>query len=236
MKMLPTIIWLPLLFMGATVQAGQIRIANVIPGAGIITKKMKSMQELRYADLIRQQTDFSCGAAALATILHYGYQQDVTENDVLAGMIAISDSEVVKKKGFSLLDMKRYVSSIGMRGRGYRVGMKGVGHLKVPTIILLDMNGYEHFVVLKKVDGNKVYLADPALGNRVITLEELDRIWKKSDSRKPRLAFAVIGRGFDRQTVLLTPAGIPTVRRFQLSAPLTDADLLEFGFSHADLF
>jgi predicted double-glycine peptidase len=209
--------------------AASIKFDGVIPGAGVVTIQVQSMQELRYADIVRQETDFSCGAAALATILRYGYQRDVTEKDVLDGMMAISDPEVVRQRGFSLLDMKRYVKQLGMRGRGYRVGMQGVALLKVPTIILLDIRGYKHFVVLKKVDGEDVYLADPALGNKVIPISDLENNWNG-------IAFAIIGRGFDRQTVLLSPRGVPTVRRFQLSAPLTDADLLEFGFSHADLF
>lgn len=209
--------------------AAAIRFDGVIPGAGIVTKQVQSMRELRFADLVRQETDFSCGAAALATVLRYGYRRNVTEKDVLEGMMAISDPEVVRQRGFSLLDMKRYVKQLGMRGRGYRVGMKGVKLLKIPTIILLDIRGYKHFVVLKKVVGDDVFLADPALGNKVIPISELENNWNG-------IAFAVIGRGFDRQTVLLKPRGVPTVRRFQLAAPLTDADLLEFGFSHADLF
>jgi len=208
---------------------GEIRFDGVIPGAGIVTRHVRSMQEIRYADLIRQETDFSCGAAALATILRYAYQRNVTEKDVLEGMMAISDPAVVRQRGFSLLDMKRYVKTLGMRGRGYRVGMKGVRLLKVPTIILLDIRGYKHFVVLKKVVGDDVFLADPALGNKVIPISDLENNWNG-------IAFAVIGRGFDHHTVLLKPRGVPTVRRFQLEAPLTDADLLDFGFSHADLF
>jgi len=209
--------------------AAAIRFDGVIPGAGIVTKQVQSMLELRYADLVRQETDFSCGAAALATILRFAYRYDVNEKDVLNGMMAISDPEVVRQRGFSLLDMKRYVKRLGMRGRGYRVGMKGVALLKVPTIILLDIRGYKHFVVLKKIIGNDVFLADPALGNKVIAMTDLESNWNG-------IAFAIIGSGFNRQTALLKPRGIPTVRRFQLSAPLTDADLLEFGFSHADLF
>lgn len=209
--------------------AAEVRLGNVVPEAGLIRKPVVSMRERRYLDLIPQQTDFSCGAAALATILRYSYGRDVDEVTVLKGLLAVSDAEVVRARGFSLLDIKRYAKSIGFRGRGYRASLDALQRVRIPSIALLNIRGYKHFVVLKKTTHQYAYLADPALGNRIMPLDEFAKAWSG-------VIFAMIGPGFDRHSVLLSPAPPLTAREegaFWL--PLADAELLDFGFTHADL-
>jgi hypothetical protein len=47
----------------------------------------------------------------------------------------------------------------------------------------------------------------------------------------------VIGNDFDRRTVLLQPEGKASARAlYARQGPITDAELLDFGFSSADLF
>ena len=210
--------------------AADIRLGNIFPGSGVIHKKILSIRELRYVDLIPQQYDFSCGAAALATILKYAYGRDVTERSVLLDLFKISDPELVRKKGFSLMDVKRYVQSIGMQGRGYELSVEKLKDILVPTIVLLNLNGYKHFVVLKKVIDGQVYVADPTLGNKIYDLDKFAAMWNG-------VIFVVIGQGFNKETVLLKPKPALTARKMMpIYRLLTNAELLDFGFSHADLY
>src|SRR5699024_9500218 len=117
---------------------------------------------------VRQEKDFSCGAASVATILKFAYDRDVSREQVLHGMLRMSDPASVRVRGFSMLDMKRYVEALGFRGVGYRVTLEKLLQVRVPVIILLNMNGYEHFVVLRKTAPGHVFVADPALGNRML--------------------------------------------------------------------
>ncbi|MEK6771660.1 MAG: C39 family peptidase [Pseudomonadota bacterium] len=211
------------------VPAANVRLGGVLPGGGIYHKNIVSLREAKFTNLITQQTDFSCGAAALATILRYVYGRDLGEADVLTGMMRIANPEVVKEQGFSLLDIKNYVETIGLRGRGYRLTAEQLAQVKIPVIVLLDIKGYKHFVVVKKTTPEKVYIADPALGNKVMTREEFVAGWNG-------IVFAVIGRGFDRQSVLLNPPEPLTVRRASLRSPVSDAELIDFGFTRAELF
>lgn len=205
-------------------------IGNVLPNGGEIRAPVLSMRALRFVNMVPQHTDFSCGAAALATILKYAYGRDVTEQQVIAGMFKVSDPAVVREKGFSLLDMKRYVETIGFRGRGYRISPDVLDRVRIPVIVLLDIKGYKHFVVFKKATGDRIYIGDPALGDRVMARKEFLADWN-------RVVFAVIGKGFMRDTVLLNPPPPLTARRLVNAATVvTNAQLIDFGFTRADLF
>ena len=215
---------------GQAVFAATLGLGNIIPGAGLVSKKVVSIREARYAGLVPQQTDFSCGAAALATLLKYLYRMETSEARVMAGMLGVADPEVVRNRGFSLLDIKHYVQTLGMRGRGYNLNIRQLEHTRIPTIALLDIKGYKHFVVLKKITPEHAYVADPALGNRVLPRTDFLAGWNG-------VVFAVIGRGLDRNSVLLHPAEPLTARRLMTTlAPLNNAELLDFGFTHAELF
>lgn len=212
------------------VSAANIPFGNAIPGTGVIHKGVVSVREARYADLVRQETDFSCGAAALATLLKHLYRLDTSEAQVMEGMLRIADPEVVRQRGFSLLDIKNYVQTLGLRGRGYGVKIDQLERTRIPTLVLLDIKGYKHFVVLKKITRERAYIADPALGNRVVPRDEFTAGWNG-------VVFAVIGKGIDRQSALLFPREPLTARKLMTTlAPLTNTELLDFGFTHADLF
>lgn len=209
--------------------AAVVGFTGVIPGLTIYRTSVVTMRGEHFRGLIRQHTDFSCGAAALATILHYAYGRPVTERQVLEGLFKVSNVNLVRRRGFSLLDLKHYVQTLGYRGVGYRIGLNALSDVRVPTIVLLDIRGYRHFVVLRRVLNGRYYLADPALGNRVMNRAAFAKAWNG-------IIFAVIGPGYERNTSLREPIGPPSVKRTGLGAPLSDAQLFEFGFTRADLF
>ena len=212
-------------------QAADVTFAGVLPHGAMYTRPVESMREARFRHLVPQHTDYSCGAASLATILRYAYSLDADETTVIEGMMGVSDPDVVYERGFSLLDIKRYVESLGMRGRGYQVDEERLRSLRVPGIVLMDVAGFRHFVVLKQVHGDTVEVGDPMLGNRSIPVDEFMESWPS------RAVFVVIGSDFDRNTVLLDPPSRPSAKAlYARQGPLTDAELLDFGFTHADLF
>lgn len=212
-------------------RAGEVRFDGVLPNGALYVSHVESMQEGRYRNIVRQHTDYSCGAAALATILRYAYHLNVDETTVIEGMMGVADTELVKQRGFSLLDIKHYVESLGMRGRGYRINEDRLRSLHVPGLVLMDVRGFRHFVVLKQVHNDTVELADPILGNRSIPLADFIKAWPS------RAVFVVIGNDFDRNTVLLQPTDRASARAlFARQGSITDAELLDFGFTHADLF
>ncbi len=165
-----------------------------LPGhGGYLNVRVKSFAELRFKSMIRQAYDVSCGAAALATVLKYYYGADeMSEQEVIKGMLEIGDKEKISKFGFSLLEMKRFAESRGYLSTGFRMkNVNALGKLKVPAIALIDVRGYKHFVVIRGVSRGRVYVADPAFGNRAKLLPSFDQEWNGVlllvvDPRNPR--------------------------------------------------
>lgn len=218
-----------LLFLASLAEAAHMPIA-ALPGGNVIYKPIQSIRERRFADLVQQKTDFSCGAAALATVLKQAYWLDVDEEHIIDGMLAHADQQVVKTQGFSMLDMKKYVESIGMRARGYRIPPESLQSVTIPVVVLMDIRGYKHFVVLQRTEKDWVYIGDPVLGHKRYKFDDFVKGWNG-------IIFAVIGPGYDKANALLDPPQPLTAKnKINGFSPVDDAQLMDFGFIQSDFF
>lgn len=143
---------------------------------------VKSLLEMRRENVVMQQWDLSCGAAALTTMLNFQHHDMVTEKEVATALMGreeyINNPRLVNiRQGFSLLDLKRYADERGYEGIGY--GKLTLDSLvkKAPIIVPLNLLGYNHFVVFRGIKGNRVLLADPAWGNRTLLVEQFENAW-----------------------------------------------------------
>lgn len=130
--------------------------------------RLKSMLDFRDENLVRQQYDYSCGAAALATLMRFGLGDPVTEREIVANLfagLAQGDAEMREKEGFSLFDLQQVAKNRGYKAEGFRLEPRYIAQLNGPVIVFLETLGYKHFAVLKGVRGDRVYLADPSRGN-----------------------------------------------------------------------
>jgi hypothetical protein len=148
-----------------------------LPNGLVITKKVVSLREARYKNVIPQKYDLSCGAASLATILNFFYNHHVEEVDIIKHLLEHGDAQEIRAKGFSLLDLKTYALQQGFLADGYKVDLTKVRQLKIPVIILFKSGSYSHFVVLKGIMHGNAYIADPAYGNRSMPIETFKENW-----------------------------------------------------------
>ena len=148
-----------------------------IPGGARFNVPVKSMRELRFTSTTRQQYDFSCGSAALATLLTYHYGYPISETTAFKAMWDIGDQNKIRREGFSLLDMQRYLATIGFKADGFQVPLQKLFDSKLPAIVLISEKGYNHFVVIKGADDGRVLLGDPSSGTRSVTREHFESIW-----------------------------------------------------------
>jgi hypothetical protein len=143
---------------------------------GDFSGPVRSMQALKYRGVVRQQFDFSCGSAALATLLRF-YGETPDEATTFRGMWKGGDHAQIRTLGFSLLDMKRYLAARGKPANGYQVTLADIEKAGVPGIALVTVKNYRHFVVVQGVRGDEVLIADPALGLRVETAAAFQKSW-----------------------------------------------------------
>lgn len=143
---------------------------------------VRSLLEIRQQKIVMQEWDLSCGAATLTTLLRYQYGDSVTEKQVALGLIDrdiyVANPDLVKlRQGFSLLDMKRYVDARGYQGLGF--GNMTVDDLvkRAPVIVPIGAFGYNHFVIFRGRLHDRVLLADPAWGNRTMTVAAFENAW-----------------------------------------------------------
>jgi predicted double-glycine peptidase len=148
-----------------------------IAGGARFDVPVKSMRELRFTSTTRQQYDFSCGSAALATLLTYHYGHPTSETEAFKAMWQIGDQAKIRREGFSLLDMQRYLAQIGFKADGFQVPLQKLFDSQLPAIVLISEKGYNHFVVIKGADDGRVLLGDPSSGTRSITREHFEAIW-----------------------------------------------------------
>lgn len=149
-------------------QAGSV----VVPAlGGINVSGIESIRERAFSRTVHQQFDFSCGSAAVATLLTYQYGDPITEHDVFQAMWEHGDQEKIRHDGFSLLDIKRYLDARGYQSNGYEVPLEKLMENSVPAIMLISDHGYNHFVVVKGLSKDRVLLGDPSAGARVMSRE-----------------------------------------------------------------
>ena len=137
-----------------------------------------SLKEARFKRTIRQQYDFSCGSAALATLLTYQYNYPVTEQTAFAEMYNSGDQAKIRQFGFSLLDIRRFLIAHGFQADGCEVPLDKLIETNTPAIVLITEHGYHHFVVIKGVRNGRVLVGDPATGTRSMSRESFESKWE----------------------------------------------------------
>lgn len=201
----------PVLSFISPAQAGTVAVTPDFGGSASIT--VRSILELKYRTVVRQQHDFSCGSAAVATLLTYHYETPVKEQDVLLPMYEKGNRAAILREGFSLLDMKQYLDARGFQSDGIYAGLDDLARVGVPAIVLIEDNGYKHFVVIKGVSKTEVLIGDPAAGLRLYKRTDFEKLWTN------RLLFVVRSRANIAKNHFNTPQQWAAMLR----APLGDA-------------
>lgn len=156
-------------------------------------RTLTSFAEQRDQGVIRQQRDYSCGAAALATLFVHQWRDNVSEADVLTTLsLVLREDELARRRddGLSLLDLSRVARARGYQAQGFRLYPEQLAKLTGPVIVFIDPDGYEHFSVLKGIVGNRAYLADPSHGNVSYPLYHFLDMWTRENGTGFILAVA----------------------------------------------
>lgn len=167
-----------LLATGATARAGWVVTPGLMSGGHPLAIKVASLKERRFLTTVRQQYDYSCGSAAVATLLTFQYHDPVSEEAAFKVMWERGDQHKIRREGFSLLDIKQYLEVNGYGANGYVAPLDKLVEVGIPAIALINDKGYNHFVVIKGIQGNRILLGDPSVGSRVMSRAEFESMWQ----------------------------------------------------------
>ena len=138
---------------------------------------------LRYTHVAGQANWYTCGAAAVSTLLTYYYNDPATEQEVLE--VAFAETQASGKdplEGLTALSLKRALQQRDYTVKAYRInleqladyfrrgGLPVVAHVTKPQLHFLVISG---IVPDPRTQRPQVLLADPSWGRRIMPLKEL---------------------------------------------------------------
>jgi subfamily B ATP-binding cassette protein HlyB/CyaB len=116
--------------------------------------------------LVQQAEEMDCGAACLAMVCkHYGIPMTLGKLRELAN---------VTTQGATLDSLARAGESLGFTARGVQCTYDALLGLELPFIV--HWEGY-HYVVVYGISKRQVWVADPAVGFKKLSVEEFERGW-----------------------------------------------------------
>jgi predicted double-glycine peptidase len=145
----------------------------------------QSWKSLHQQHVVMQKYDYSCGAAALTTLIVYYFQDPMTEQKVLDAIFdrlsrgpqaqAVIQDRI--QNGLSLLDLQQVAADLGYQSAVARITMEQTANLRAPVVVRIIKNDFKHFVVLRGIVEDRVYLADPIRGQVRMPVQEFVRQW-----------------------------------------------------------
>lgn len=143
--------------------------------------QIKPALEDQFRGIVRQAYDYSCGSAALTTLLNGYVGTQLNEQQTMSGLLRYGEYDrIIERRSFSLLDMKRFVAALGLESGGYRGEFEDLVKQGQPAIVPISYAGFKHFVVYKAYKNGRVYVADPALGNISFDEERFKEVWENN--------------------------------------------------------
>jgi len=122
--------------------------------------------DLNTTGIVMQTTNYTCGPAALATVLNnMGINATEQELANLAG---------TDENGTTMYGLSEAVKAKGLNA----IGMKlSIDDLKPKNIVFITANGEPHYSVVREVTNESVKLADPSLGNIEMSKEKFAEVY-----------------------------------------------------------
>ena len=146
-------------------------------------KRVRDYRSLKRRNIVMQRRDYSCGAAALATVAKYYWNDNVDEEFFLAILDHILTPEEAEERvenGLAMADLRKAAVKAGYQAVVGKLTFEKLGESKVPLIVGIVVNKYDHFVVYRGTDGVYVYMADPIRGNLRIPSQVFIKQWQKN--------------------------------------------------------
>lgn len=143
-------------------------------------REVQSYRDLRYTGVVGQTSDYTCGPAALATLLTHYYGTPVSE----AHFTELATEDMAKRgkqvlSGLTMLSLKNALATEGISAEGYKIGVPELRALTSGGLPVLVNVQYPkgHYYLVIDMDDENVLLADPSWGMRSQSIQQFLHAW-----------------------------------------------------------
>lgn len=165
-----------------------------------------SWTEIRDQGIIKQRFDYSCGSAAVATVLHHFYQFEVDEATII--------DKIGLKDEFSFADLARVMEEYALKAVAVALDFEHLQRMKMPAIVYLDFHGQGHFSVLRGISSSSVWLGDPSWGNIHMSPARFRGMWQtRHDEQAPGKILIALPQSRDLSSVDTSFFGLTHAKR-----------------------
>ena len=135
-----------------------------------------SWTAIRDQGIIKQRFDYSCGAAAVPTVLHHFYRLEVDEATII--------DKIGLKDEFSFADLARVMEEYSLKAVAVALDFDHLQRIAMPAIVYPDFHGEGHFSVLRGISASSVWLGDPSWGNIHMSPDRFRGTWETRDDEQ----------------------------------------------------
>ena len=152
----------------------------------------RNWRTLRDQGVVKQSLDFSCGAAALATLLNRFRASEVTERELLEVLADPASGlrlpQGWRESGMSFATLAGLALHYETTAVGIELSASDLSQLRVPAIAYLPNSDPPHFTVITGIDPRgSIELADPGWGNRRMRAARFKTLWLDASTGLGRL-------------------------------------------------
>ena len=123
--------------------------------------------------------DISGAGIAISHIVKSKFDSEYTELEVIDGLFEHGNEEqITERRGFSLLDIKQFISSIGYYAAGFAVPLDETFEsaelaAEIPFIAPFNIFDHKAFYTVTHIDENNLIVVHPFMGHIQIPMSEL---------------------------------------------------------------
>lgn len=119
---------------------------------------------------IKQEGIRDCGVCCLFNIIRY-----------YKGYINIEELRKrtnTNENGTSIYNLVKTSNELGFNSKAYRCDINDLHSLTTPFIAYIKLNGYNHFVIIKEIDIDRIKIFDSIRGNLTFSINEFLNEWQ----------------------------------------------------------
>ena len=120
--------------------------------------------------IVLQEGNKDCGASCLLSVVRY-YGGNISKEKII-------DMTKTTKEGTTFYNIKEASNQIGLIAKSYKVEeIEKIKEITSPFICQVSKNSSMHFIVVYKVNNNKLLIMDPAIGKVIMDIFDFNNIW-----------------------------------------------------------